>query len=36
MKRGLIVVDIEVPSAKGFDGCLLSLEKYWENGTADE
>ena len=29
------MVDIEVSSADGFDGCLLTEEKYCEEGIAD-
>ena len=28
------MVDIEVSSADGFDGCLLTVEKYCEEGIA--
>ena len=28
------MVDIEVSSADGFDGCLLTVEKYSEEGIA--
>ena len=28
------MVDIEVSSADGFDGCLLIVEKYCEEGIA--
>ena len=28
------MVDIEVSSADGFDGCLLTIEKYCEEGIA--
>ena len=29
------MVDIEMSSADGFDGCLLTVEKYCEEGIAD-
>ena len=28
------MVDIEVSSANGFDGCLFTVEKYCEEGIA--
>ena len=28
------MVDMEVSSADGFDGCLLTVEKYCEEGIA--
>ena len=28
------MVDIEVSSADKFVGCLLTIEKYWEEGMA--